>query len=264
MSYLETMDRLSSDYELLVGMGFEVVGVFLQGSQNYLLDYENSDIDTKAIVLPKFEDFVLNKPPVSTTHILPNNAHIDIKDIRTMFDCFKKQNINFIEILFTKYQKFNKKYKYLFQPLIDNREIIARYNNYASINCIAGMSLEKYKALKHPYPNLVDKIEKYGYDAKQLSHIIRLNEFIKNYIDGKPYADCLISNQRNYIIDVKRFMYPLDIAEKIAFELMTETVDIKTKYMMTHSVSINKEAENLLKDVLLNIMKYNFKTELGV
>lgn len=35
------------------------VGLFLQGSQNYNLDYEGSDIDTKAIMLPSFSDFVL-------------------------------------------------------------------------------------------------------------------------------------------------------------------------------------------------------------
>ena len=33
-----------------------IVGIFLQGSQNYLLDYENSDIDSKLVVLPSFED----------------------------------------------------------------------------------------------------------------------------------------------------------------------------------------------------------------
>ena len=33
------------------------VGLFLQGSQNYKLDYESSDIDTKAIVLPQLLRF---------------------------------------------------------------------------------------------------------------------------------------------------------------------------------------------------------------
>lgn len=33
------------------------VGLFLQGSQNYNLDYEGSDIDTKAIMLPSFFRF---------------------------------------------------------------------------------------------------------------------------------------------------------------------------------------------------------------
>ena len=84
-----------------------MVGVFLQGSQNYNLQYEDSDIDTKAIILPKFNDFVLNNKPVSTTLILESNEHIDLKDIRLMFECFKKQNINFIEILFTEYYILN-------------------------------------------------------------------------------------------------------------------------------------------------------------
>lgn len=72
------------------------VGLFLQGSQNYNLDYEGSDIDTKAIMLPSFSDFVLNAKPLSTTHIMENNEHVDFKDIRLMFDCIKKQNVNFV------------------------------------------------------------------------------------------------------------------------------------------------------------------------
>jgi predicted nucleotidyltransferase len=90
-------NRLKSDYDKLINEGYEVVGVFLQGSQNYGLQYEESDIDTKAIILQKFDDFVLNNKPISTTLILDSNEHIDLKDIRLMFECFKKQNINFIE-----------------------------------------------------------------------------------------------------------------------------------------------------------------------
>ena len=59
-----------------------IVGIFLQGSQNYGLDTENSDIDTKLIVTPTFEDLALNKQPQSTTHVRANAEHIDIKDIR--------------------------------------------------------------------------------------------------------------------------------------------------------------------------------------
>ena len=56
-----------------------IVGVFLQGSQNYGLDYEGSDIDTKCIVLPTLEDLIFNRKPVSTTHVLPNEEHLDLK-----------------------------------------------------------------------------------------------------------------------------------------------------------------------------------------
>lgn len=258
------MDRLQENYKIVKNMGYEIVGIFLQGSQNYELDYEDSDIDCKAILLPKFDDFVLNRNPVSTTYILDNNEHIDLKDIRLMFDCFKKQNINFVEILFTKYKIINPKYECFMQKLFDNNEKIARYNNYASVNCIAGMSLEKYKALEHPYPSIIDKIEKYGYDPKQLHHIIRLNEFIKRYIAGEPYADCLISKNKEYLIEVKKGIYTLEEAREIAKTLSDETYRIKTEYMNNNPLRIDKECENMLNEVLVNIMKQGIKFELGV
>lgn len=59
-----------------------IVGIFLQGSQNYGLDYEGSDVDTKLIVVPTFKDIAMNKQPISTTHIRSNSEHIDWKDVR--------------------------------------------------------------------------------------------------------------------------------------------------------------------------------------
>ena len=255
------MKRLEEHYNTVEQMGYEIVGVFLQGSQNYELAYENSDIDSKAILLPKFNDFVLNNKLISTTHILENDEHIDLKDIRLMFECFKKQNINFVEILFTKYKIINPKYESLFQPIIDNNELIARYNNYAAVNCISGMSMEKYKALEHPYPTIVDKIEKYGYCSKQLHHIIRLNEFIKRYLIGEKYSDCLISNNKEYLINVKRNIHTLDEAREIAKRLCDETYKIKCDYMNNNSITINKDVEKILSEVLINILKFNFKGE---
>jgi predicted nucleotidyltransferase len=256
--------RLEECYKIVEDRGYEIVGIFLQGSQNYELDYEGSDIDTKAIVLPKFNDFVLNKQPTSTTSVLDNNEHIDLKDIRLMFDCFKKQNINFVEILFTKYKLINPKYRKLFQPVLDNNELIAHYNNYAAVNCISGMSLEKYKALEHPYPATVDKIEKYGYDPKQLHHIIRLNEFIKRYISGEPYKDCLISNNKDYLIEVKTGLHTLGEARHIASTLDKETSEIKKQYMIDNPLKVNDEVNDILNNVLLEIMKYCFRSELAL
>ena len=259
------MNRLQENYNTVINKGYELVGIFLQGSQNYELDYEDSDIDCKAIILPKFNDFVLNNKMVSTTHVLENNEHIDLKDIRLMFDCFKKQNINFVEILFTKYKIINPKYANLFQPLLDNNEMIARYNNYASVNCIVGMAMEKYKALEHPYPATMDKIEQYGYDGKQLSHELRLAEILPRYISGEPYADCLVSKQRDYLINVKcNKEYGLEDARVLAQKTLSLITSIKAKYMNRNAVKINKDVDILLNEVLVNIVKHDFKTELGV
>ena len=177
--------RVKEHFEYAQSKGYEVVCCMLQGSQNYGLDVYTddykSDVDTKAIVLPKFEDFCRNNEPVSTTLILPNNEHCDVKDIRIMFKTFEKQNINFIEILFTEFFEVNPKYIDLFIHLFSIADDVAKINWNQALNCIAGMSKEKLNAMEHPYPTIIDKIEKYGYDPKQLHHIVRMNDFIKKF-----------------------------------------------------------------------------------
>jgi hypothetical protein len=175
---LKIRERLRHDYDYVSKQGYEVFGVFLQGSQNYELDYEGSDIDTKCIVLPSAEDLILNKQPTSTTLILEDNSHIDLKDIRLMWQCFKKQNVNYLEILFTEFYYVPYDYLLFWQEMQALREDIAHIDNYAAVNCIVGMILEKNAALCHPYPTLKDKIDKYGYDNKQLHHILRCQEFL--------------------------------------------------------------------------------------
>lgn len=76
---VKIMKRLSEHLEAVRDKHPEWVGIFLQGSQNYNLDYEGSDIDSKLIVLPSFEDFVLNKRQYSYTHIMENDEHVDVK-----------------------------------------------------------------------------------------------------------------------------------------------------------------------------------------
>ena len=256
--------RLLEDYEYVKSLGYNVLGVFVQGSDNYSLSWDGSDIDTKAILIPSFEDFVLNRKPVSTTLILPSNEHIDIKDIRLMHECFRKQNINFIEILFTKYKYLNPEYAALYQPMFDNNERIARYNNYAVVNCIAGMVFEKRKALCHPYEGLREKIEKYGYDNKQLHHIVRCEEFLKRYIAGVPYAECLIPTDTQKLINIKAsYVYSIKEACEMADNIEFIVKDVKKRYMDTHEVVIDKEVDNIMNSVLINVLKYTFKKEIG-
>lgn len=244
---------------------YEVVGIFLQGSQNYELDiYEadyKSDIDTKAIILPSFEDIVYNREPISTTLVLDNNEHIDLKDVRIMFDTFKKQNVNFIEILFTKFKIINPKYKELFKPILDHREEIARLDYNKALNCQAGMSEQKYVALEHPYPACIDDINKYGYSRKQLHHILRMNDFIRKYIKGVSYEKCLIPNNKDYLIEIKKGILPLDSARKLAQSTNRETYQLSKDNKDPNGL-IDVSMVSLLDNVKYNLLKQRFKEEL--
>ena len=123
---MKTIERLKEHMQEVINRGYDeerILGIFLYGSQNYGFATEKSDVDSRVIIFPTFEEFCLQKDWVSKTIELENGEHIDIKDIRLMHDCFRKQNINFIEILFTKYRYLNPEYKSLYQPMFDNNSL---------------------------------------------------------------------------------------------------------------------------------------------
>ena len=264
MFKLEVQKQVENHYETLMKLGYNIVGVFLYGSQNYELDYEKSDVDTKAIVLPTLEDIVLNRQPVSTTVDMGNNCFCDVKDIRKMFECFKKQSINFIELLFTQYYKLNPIYEMLYQPIIDHAESIARYNNYASVNCISNMAFEKYNALTHPYPSIKEKIEKYGYDNKQLHHILRLKDFILRYCSNELYKQILIPTNKEELLRVKSsYVYSLEEAKRIAKETCDWMKEYKDNYMENNPMVINREVEQLMTKVMIDLIRFSLKREVN-
>lgn len=244
----------------------EMFALVLQGSQNYGLDIYTedykSDIDTKVLVIPSLEDVVMNKKPVSTTHVLSNNEHLDIKDIRLYFDNFKKQNINFIEILFSKFCIVNPQYKDLWEELVAGREDIAHYNTNQALRCMAGMSMEKKKALCHPYPSLIDKIEKYGYDGKQLHHIIRMADFIYCYTHGDTYEECLkYLPHKSMMMKAKLNKYTLEEALRLADYFDNSTRDMKDLYLKEND-EIKQSAIDLLNKIQYNVIKRKLKKDL--
>ena len=190
-----------------------IVCLCLQGSQNYYLDDEESDVDTKLLLVPTHNEIILNKKPISTTHILENGEHIDAKDIRLYWQCFKKGNPNFVEILFSRVSYVNPMYADYFRLIQIHAEDIARVNPLASAKAMYGMCMEKFHALEHRYPSRVEIIDKFGYDPKQLQHLIRMTVFLERYLDNEwAYADILnlgyfIKDKydyRDYMMRVKR------------------------------------------------------------
>lgn len=259
------MKRVKEHYEEACSLGKEVVAIFLQGSQNYELDeYSDeyqSDIDTKCIILPTLEDIVNSKSPYSSTHVCANNEHIDIKDIRVMFDMFKKQNNAYIELLFTKYYYINPKYEKLVMELKSLAEPISRMHPNQALRCMAGTSAEKFKALEHPYPNTMDKINKFGYDPKQLHHILRLNDFMKRFIAGESYDRCLVPNHVGYLMQVKKGLYSLAEARRLAYETDQANKQLKEENIVVPEF-IDQDIVNALNDLKVRFIKQFLREEL--
>ena len=261
------MDKLTEHYNeaLTIFPKDKILGIFIQGSQNYQLDYSGLDIDTKCIVLPTLEDICLNKKATSYTHVRENNEHIDFKDLRVITGDFKKQNINFLEVLFTKYKIINEDYAVLFQPMFEHAEEIANYDNYRFVKATAGMSMEKHKALTLDRPSQHEEIVKYGWATKQLHHTDRLNLFMKRWIAGASFADCLIDPRGEEMSNLKQnghAIYNLEQAQAICKQYDDETNAIKEEYIATHEHVINECVGIMIDNVVVNVIRKSLQKEI--
>ena len=241
-----------------------IVGVFCQGSTNYGLDIETSDFDTKCIIVPTFRDIALAKKPVSTTHVLPNNEHCDGKDIRLYIETFRKQNPNFLEILFTDYLFLGAYYTKQWERLVENREAIAHMNLFRAVKAIKGVAMEKFHAMEHPYPTKRDIINKYGHDGKQTHHLIRVDDLLARFITGESYESCLIPTPSlvDELMAYKRHEIPLEIARKRANEVLAHVTTLADTFCEKHEDKEDEGCRWLLEDVSYNIMKIAVLKEL--
>ena len=243
-----------------------MVAIFAQGSMNYGLyirdeDYI-SDVDSKAIVLPTLDDLISGSKMKSTKYDL-DGEQIDVKDIRVMVDMWKKSNPAYLEILFTKYKVINPLYEKFINDIIKMGNDIVKMNFPQLAKCISGMSKEKVIALEHPYPSQLKDLEEYGYCPKQIHHIIRLNQLIKDiYQNNISFGDALLLNRlpefSSYLINVKKGKLSLEQARLLAKEKDEETKKIKDEILKIYDgFEFQSEIYHKLKNIINSLVKYN-------
>ena len=263
---MNTMERVREHYE--EGLKHfpepQTVGIFLQGSQNYGLSMPTSDVDTKLIVLPSFKDIAMNYQPISTTFVRANDEHIDFKDLRLYMGCFYKQNLNFLEILFTPYKILNPLYEEQWFRLIEQREAIAHMNPVRAVKTMMGIAREKYHAMEHPYPTKLDIIEKYGFDGKQVHHLLRVEDYMRRYIAGESYEECLRPTLELVprLMDYKQHRIPLEIARLEAAESLARVEKMYHTFADDKKEQEDAACRALLEDVQYEIMKISVKNEI--
>lgn len=262
---MTVMDKVKEHYNEALTYFPEdrIVGIFLQGSQNYGLATPQSDVDTKLIVTPTFKDIAMNRKPVSTTHIRANEEHIDFKDIRLYIQTFRKQNLNFLEILYTDFAIVNPIYEKQWNRLVESREAITHFNPYRSVQSMKGIALEKYHAMEHEYPSKIEVLKKYGYDPKQLHHLVRVEDYLGRYINGESYESCLDPGpMKQELIEIKMGKYSLADARSIADKAKAHVEEMAEYAYSIYPNEEDPEVNELLDDVQYEIMRIAVKGEL--
>ena len=270
MNKNDIFKKLKQRYNLVQEQGFEVLFISLQGSQNYnqeiYTDEYQSDLDCTAVILPSFNDIINSKEEVSTTIILDNNEHINLKDIRQIFHLYQKQNTQFLETLFSDYIIKNPKYKDYIEDLINMREDIVKINKRSLYMNIIGIAQEKHHSLEHRYPNIADKIDKYGYSGKQLHHQIRVNQLIKNIDSGMLYKEALTYFEPEIAIMLKKAKlneYDLATARKYDLAFLSDTCSYKHLWDNDKCFD-NLETVNKMMNIKACILRQYFIEQLSL
>ena len=175
------LQHLKLHYNQLLSEGYKeenILGIFLYGSQNYGFATEESDIDSIAIIIPSFEKFCFNEVLLST-ETRYEDEHIVIKDIRNYVKMLLKQNINFLETLFTDYYIINPKYKAEWCKILEMREEIARMDKKSAMLSIIGQAKHTLKQYK------IDN------DYKKIYNAWRMLYFLEYYIHNEQYKKCI-------------------------------------------------------------------------
>ena len=245
----EILDKLNKYKQyLIIKKGIperNIVGLFLYGSQNYGTDTVVSDIDCKAIVIPSFEELCLSNRFISK-EIDINGEKIDIKDIRLYNKMLLKQNINYMETLFTDYYILNSKYKVFFESyFLKYKEKIARADEGRTVLAAGAQALkllEKGVELRTP---------------KDIYNGFRLYIFIKHYIDNKPYKECITPNEKekDFLLKIRNGA-PVEEREitnlkKKIKQLMLENRDTESFWQ--------EESTNIVNKGVIEILKQSFR-----
>ena len=228
-------EALQEHKQAVLDAGFSeecVLGVFLYGSQNYDLATENSDVDTKAIIIPTLKELLTNKRAFVKELSLPNGEKCVVMDICHLIENFKKQNINYIEILFTKYDWINPLYKEDWAKFLKIKRDIAYYDQNRAI---LSMSHQAIHTLSQEKTN------------KKIAQAMHLRDFIKQYMQLYPYNYCMTPLKYNEqkIKNIKAGIEdcPEDEIEKLK--------DFFNHIIFMEKLPVNEEKQEMINNAML-------------
>lgn len=188
----------------------EVMAVILQGSQNYNLDVEDSDIDAKAILLPSVDQLIRGDEMVSKTLTMEDGSLVDVKDIRKMVKEFEKRNPSYLELMFTDYTYVPPHFEEEFSELKELGRGVTSTDKIRMYKTMLGMMKTRRKLMENNSEKRTADIEKYGYDRKSFMHVMRMYVMVFQMIQkGKSFEEvyCMHGAFRDFLMNCRLGKY---------------------------------------------------------
>lgn len=220
----DVMARVKKHYDSAVRRYGEeaVLGVFLYGSWNYNTNTSDSDVDTKCILIPNIYHLAIKPYEVKHLHVWPDSEEKDFEvcecmSIMHMAANWKKQNINFLEIMFTPYCIINPLYKDFWEKRfsMEDREKVARYDLRQAIHSMAHQALHT--------------IQQNPEDPKKHMNAMRISYTLARILDtDMPYWECL---QQQEVVKSLRFKAPDPVVTQDLIQVFNYYLDHLDDYI---------------------------------
>lgn len=259
MDNIAIYKRLKQHYNLVKNQGYNILFIALQGSQNYNLATEESDVDSMIVIIPSLDDIVSGKPPINKVIQSPLQEQIEIMDIRYFRDQLIKQNTQFLQILFTDYKIVNSGYRDYVNYLYNMNEELTHINRIALFRNIIGIGQACNRRFYKKEQDMKAR-------CKQLYHLIRLDYLFKCLTEDKSYNESLFITEdstRAFILKCKQ----ADISYKEACELN----DLYLQKLMNRAFDVNianseynETIVTKLNNIVKQILAYTLKQEMQI
>lgn len=250
---------LQTEYDLFKNTEIEILFLSALGSMNYNMFTDKSDVDIYAVYIPKVKNLSCNYNISGKTYnrnyftndlknpdkVITEKYEVKLFPIQHFFNKILQEDLNSLEVMFTKYRIINPNYIVFMEGLFEIREYIAHYNPVAFYNKILGNILTNYK-------KLTNKIEKSGQDEfsiKELYHMYRL-EYMGHAYKHAPYS---------YLFDMKKLAetkyYTIEeykdgifLREDANKKLKVFNIELVQKYFNAQINELLREEEKIKKD----------------
>lgn len=179
----------------------KTLGIFLYGSQNYKINDEKSDVDSRIITLKPIQgkDYISLDAPTT-------NEHIEVLSLDLYSFQLRNMNLSALETFFTNYY-LSSSFEKQWEKLRLLREDCARLNEELWLkNFLLEVEISKQRFLKQISFD-ADVIKELGFTPKGVYHVVRYEEMLTKYIQKKPYEEVLVSDNSTFLKEIKRGKY---------------------------------------------------------
>lgn len=250
---------------LILGRDYHIEGVYLQGSQNYNVHTDKSDVDSKMVVLPTIRSLIRDTKLTVDMDVPCEDGSVEkcsVKPYKDFEALFFKGNFNNLEILFTEYRIGGCEFT---EILRNRREELVKKIWPGLVSACLGMQNQKKAGLYKFTEGTKEFFDEHGYDNKNLIHILRIADTVNRYPYCANFAESLkISGSTKEEINLIRagkvgkdsVDFMVDSAMRVVETVRSDLSEFKAMDKMHKELPILKDeigeiTANLLEDFLM-------------